>query len=73
MAIFFQWNWTANTLNPNYEGNELSQMIPDDRLIRYTPQNWYFGLDFTGDITKFYNHCDLVKSFEGNKVNLKSK
>ncbi|XP_018571350.1 cap-specific mRNA (nucleoside-2'-O-)-methyltransferase 2 isoform X2 [Anoplophora glabripennis] len=65
-----QWNWTANTLNPNYEGNELSQMIPDDRLIRYTLPNWYFGLDFTGDITKFYNHCDLVQIYKDNKVDL---
>ncbi|KAJ8918957.1 hypothetical protein NQ315_016859 [Exocentrus adspersus] len=65
-----KWRWTANTLNPNYEGNELSQMIPDDRLIRYTLQNWYFGLDFTGDITTYCNHKELVKSFRNDKVDL---
>lgn len=43
-------------------------MIPDDRLIRYTLKSWYFGMDFTGDITKFYNHSNLVKSFEDDKV-----
>lgn len=51
----------ANTLNPNYEGNQLSQMIPDDRLIRYTFDNWNFGSDFTGDITKYYNHLAIIK------------
>lgn len=52
----------ASTLNTNYEGNHSSQMISDDRLIRYTLENWNFGLDFTGDITKFYNHCAITDS-----------
>ncbi|KAI4459466.1 hypothetical protein MML48_6g00013730 [Holotrichia oblita] len=58
-----QWNWLGTTLNPYYEGNP--EMIPDDRLIRYTYKNWYFGSDLTGDITKYYNFqalVDLVKT-----------
>ncbi|XP_044263152.1 cap-specific mRNA (nucleoside-2'-O-)-methyltransferase 2 [Tribolium madens] len=55
-----QWNWGANTLNPDYEGNSLQEMIPDDRLLRHTYKNWYFGIDFTGNITKYCNHLDLV-------------
>lgn len=35
-------------------------MIPDDRLIRHTYKNWYFGSDLTGDITKYYNFQALV-------------
>ncbi|KAJ8927799.1 hypothetical protein NQ314_019680 [Rhamnusium bicolor] len=65
-----QWEWMANTLNPNYEGNELSQMIPDDRFIRYTLKNWQFGLDFSGDITKYYNHQELLKKYAEEKVHL---
>ncbi|XP_030750834.1 cap-specific mRNA (nucleoside-2'-O-)-methyltransferase 2 isoform X2 [Sitophilus oryzae] len=56
-----RWNWQANTLNPNYEGNNLCHMIPDDRLICHTYENWLFGCDQTGDIQKFYNHCDIVQ------------
>lgn len=52
----------ATTLNPNYEGNQLSEMIPDDRLIKYTLDNWNFGSDFTGDITKFHNHAAIINS-----------
>lgn len=37
-------------------------MIPDDRLIRYTIQNWNFGSDFTGDITKYHNHRAILNN-----------
>lgn len=58
----FQCEWLASTLNPNYEGNELSQMVPDDRFIRYTLKDWFFGDDFTGDITQFYNYTSLLSN-----------
>ena len=45
-----EWHWMANTLNPYYEGNDLSEMIADDRLILDTLDQWYFGPDDTGDI-----------------------
>ncbi|RZC27700.1 cap-specific mRNA (nucleoside-2'-O-)-methyltransferase 2 [Asbolus verrucosus] len=59
-----QWNWYANSLNPDYEGNSLLEMIPDDRLLRHTYRNWYFGADFTGNITKYHNHVDLVNNIQ---------
>lgn len=60
-----KWKWMANTLNPNYEGNSPSKMVDDDRLIQSTRENWNFGADGSGDITKYYNHKSLVKSAEG--------
>lgn len=57
----FQWEWCANSLNPDHEGNSLLEMIPDDRLLRHTYKNWYFGADLTGNITKYYNHTDLLQ------------
>ncbi|KAI8779381.1 cap-specific mRNA (nucleoside-2-O-)-methyltransferase 2 [Biomphalaria glabrata] len=45
------WDWRATTLNPYYEGNSLDATIPDDRLIRHTYSQWYFGRDGSGDIT----------------------
>ncbi|XP_063907109.1 cap-specific mRNA (nucleoside-2'-O-)-methyltransferase 2 [Zophobas morio] len=56
-----QWEWYANSLNPDYEGNSLQEMIPDDRLVRHTYQNWYFGTDWTGNITKYHNHVGLLE------------
>nr|CAH7760826.1 unnamed protein product [Callosobruchus chinensis] len=50
----------ATTLNPNHEGNELNQMIPDDRFLRYTLSNWNFGEDFLGDICSKSNYEHLV-------------
>lgn len=47
-----KWNWCATTLNPYYEGNALSSTVLDDRLILHTFEQWEFGEDFTGDLTK---------------------
>lgn len=66
-----RWQWFANTLNPNYEGNPRSQMIPDDRLICYTRDRWLFGIDLTGDIQQYYNHIDIKnQTISEQKVNL---
>ncbi|KAJ3619379.1 hypothetical protein MTP99_005064 [Tenebrio molitor] len=66
-SLDLQWDWWANSLNPDYEGNSLMEMIPDDRLLRHTYSNWYFGVDFTGNITKYANHVDLVEKL-GQRV-----
>ncbi|XP_034234318.1 cap-specific mRNA (nucleoside-2'-O-)-methyltransferase 2 [Thrips palmi] len=46
----FKFDWRAVTLNPYYEGNPLSCMINDDRLILKTLDKWLFGEDNTGDL-----------------------
>lgn len=58
------FNWWGNTLNPNYEGNSRKEMVPDERLIIKTEDRWIFGIDGTGDITKFWNHVDLVNKLK---------
>ncbi|GFN88442.1 Cap-specific mRNA (nucleoside-2'-o-)-methyltransferase 2 [Plakobranchus ocellatus] len=52
------WDWRATTLNPYHECNNLGEMIADDRLIRQTYTQWFFGDDGSGDIT----HPGHVKS-----------
>lgn len=49
-SFFCDWQWVANTLNPYHEGNSISTMITDDRLIINTLPWWFFGNDNTGDI-----------------------
>lgn len=59
-----QWDWTATTLNPYYEGNSVNTMIDDDRFIRYTLNHWSFGKDSTGNIMNLNNLNDLIKETE---------
>ena len=54
------WDWRATTLNPYHESNCLGEMIADDRLIRQTYIQWFFGEDGSGDIT----HPGHVKSLQ---------
>lgn len=63
----------ANSLNPEYEGNNLMQMIPDKRLICNTRNHWNFGLDNTGDITQYYNHDVLLQAADKYKEVSRSK
>lgn len=65
-----KWTWTANALNPYYEGNSETEMISDDRFMRLTLANWNFGKDFTGDITAFNNHLSLVNNFVDDEIML---
>lgn len=63
-AFTGKWRWVGTTLNPYYEGNDLAQMIVDDRLIRNTLPNWFFG-DGTGNImdnNNFQEFLQVIKS-----------
>lgn len=44
------WEWTGLSLNPYYEGNDQEAMVDDDRFIVETLDNWYFGIDNSGNI-----------------------
>lgn len=50
-----QWDWTALTLNPYYEGNDQAAMVDDDRFIIETLDRWYFGTDNSGNILNIDN------------------
>ena len=50
-----EWHWVANTLNPYYEGHDLTAMLDDDRFILKTLSHWNFGLDGTGDLMNLAN------------------
>lgn len=57
----FKFDWRAVTLNPYYEGNPLSCMINDDRLILKTLDKWLFGKDNTGDLMNKENLLDIIE------------
>ncbi|CAI9741818.1 cap-specific mRNA nucleoside-2' [Octopus vulgaris] len=65
-----KWQWMASTLNPYYEGNNLGNMIADDRFIRATLPHWQF-CDGTGDLLdkNNCNHlCKTVHNMETAKL-----
>ena len=64
------WNWSATTLNPYYEGNNVYQMIDDDRFIIETLPHWDFGPEFTGDIMNTENLNDMEEKFKDISVTL---
>lgn len=56
---YIEWNWTGNSLNPHFEGNDLQSMIDDDRFINETFDHWNFGKDNSGNIMNIENIRDL--------------
>lgn len=69
-----KWSWVGTTLNPYCEGNDTMRMIDDDRFIRTTYKNWFFGTDNTGDLMSEENLEALVKRIKRFKtVHLVSK
>ncbi|OWF49722.1 cap-specific mRNA (nucleoside-2'-O-)-methyltransferase 2-like [Mizuhopecten yessoensis] len=54
------WTWFGNTLNPYYEGNNVSQMIADDRFILHSLPYWDFGADGTGNLMDWDNLQQLA-------------
>lgn len=53
------------TLNSFYEGNEVSRMISDDRLITATLDRWVFGDDDTGDVLEPANRASMLRRISG--------
>lgn len=53
------WTWFGSTLNPYYEGNNISQMIADDRFILHSLPYWDFGVDGTGNLMDWDNFQQL--------------
>lgn len=65
-----EWHWLATTLNPYYEGNNIGQMIDEDRFIRCSYGNWYFGEDGTGNLMSYSNLLELKEKLNGVSVDL---
>lgn len=51
----WDWDWTAITLNPYFEGNDANAMITDDKFIAACQHKWNFGEDGSGDLRKHHN------------------
>ncbi len=49
------WDWLANSLNPDFEGNDLNAMLDEDKFIRQTTPHWFFGADNSGNIMSTAN------------------
>ncbi|WKY03195.1 hypothetical protein Q1695_004720 [Nippostrongylus brasiliensis] len=47
------WSWQANSLNPHHEGTSSCDKLLEDELIVRAPKRWHFGIDDSGDITKW--------------------
>ncbi|KAK0096668.1 hypothetical protein PV326_004747 [Microctonus aethiopoides] len=66
-APLINWDWTATTLNPSYEGNSPSFMLNDDRFILHTTNNWYFGADNTGNLMNLKNLDSFIELEKENR------
>eukprot|EP01071_Lankesteria_metandrocarpae_P007857 Lankesteria_metandrocarpae@DN4801_c0_g1_i3.p1 len=60
-----EWNWTAMSLNPFYEGNDLRSMFDDDIFYEKTVENWLQGVDNSGDIMKRSNIENFISRCPG--------
>lgn len=49
------WTWFGNTLSPYYEGNNVGEMVADDRFILHSLPYWHFGADGTGNLMDWNN------------------
>lgn len=67
-----EWRWLATTLNPYYEGNNIGQMIDEDRFIGCSYSNWYFGEDGTGNLMSGENLAGLKEKLGTIEVDLVS-
>ena len=63
-------DWCATTLNPYFEGNDLGQMIPDDRFIINSLDCWDFGPDFTGNIMHPSSLEYFIEKFRNKEIDL---
>ena len=54
------WQWKAMTLNPYYEGNDLSALIDQDRFMMMTADRWFLGGDNSGNVMVWDNAVGLL-------------
>jgi len=65
-----QWKWCGQTFNPYYEGNDMKEMVLDDRFIAETFGNWDFGPDFTGDLMTMKNLEHFRAKYANQRLHL---
>ena len=70
IGLSCNFNWCSTTLNPYYEGNDLGQMIPDDRFIINTLDCWDFGPNFTGNIMHPSSLEYFIEKFKHKEIDL---
>lgn len=68
-----QYEWYANTLNPNNEENKKKyNIVFDDKygLMNEYKEKWLYGEDNTGDIMKIKNIINIKKKLENAKFDI---
>ena len=59
-SIHKEWSWLGSSLNPY--ANSSDEAIVDDRLIKFTVDNWHFGADNNGDLRLLMNQQSLLRA-----------